>query len=153
MQRIRRLPPPAACPDLPSPPLAPSHPMQVSAAGGLEMVINHKLWQDVCKPFNFPATFTSRSFTMRRLYCQLLWHFEQLYMHGSSGPVLDSPFMPAAISGAAARGRGRGGVRRGRGVGRPQLQEGAGERVALFTWDLPYWLLRSWQLGSRSVVG
>lgn len=95
------------------------------------MVINHKLWQDVCRPFNFPATFTSRSFTMRRLYCQLLWHFEQLYMHGASGPVQDSPFMPSANSGAVARGRGRGGVRRGRGLGRPQpqpqLQEGAGE--------------------------
>lgn len=41
-------------------------------------VISEKKWSEVCDPFNFSKSFTSKSWTIRRLYCQLLWHYEQV---------------------------------------------------------------------------
>lgn len=46
---------------------------QVVAAGGLASVVHKKKWAEVCAIFNFPSTFTSRSYTMRKLYSQILW--------------------------------------------------------------------------------
>lgn len=32
----------------------------------------------VCEPFNFPASFTNKSFVIRKLYVNLLHHYEQV---------------------------------------------------------------------------
>ena len=60
---------------------------QVTGFGGLEAVINGKLWATVCEPFNFPVTFTSRSFVVKRLYIDALHHYEQVG-HQSIGSCL-----------------------------------------------------------------
>ena len=65
---------------------------QVTSLGGLENTIAKKRWLDVCSPFDFPPTFTSRSYTMRRLYSQILWHFERVFfLRVGAGPVVDAP--------------------------------------------------------------
>ncbi|KAA6430062.1 MAG: high mobility group family [Trebouxia sp. A1-2] len=50
---------------------------QVTHLGGLEAVITGKKWSDVSVPFQFPASFTSKSFTLRKMYSKLLFNFEQ----------------------------------------------------------------------------
>lgn len=51
---------------------------QVTSLGGLDAVIAGRKWSEVCHPFHFPASFTSKSFTMRKIYSQVLFHFEQV---------------------------------------------------------------------------
>eukprot|EP00198_Chlamydomonas_reinhardtii_P004392 XP_001693728.1 HMGB protein [Chlamydomonas reinhardtii] len=69
---------------------------QVCEYGGVLQVISEKKWSEVCDPFNFSKSFTSKSWTIRRLYCQLLWHYEQPGQLGPAGgdgaevPFLDS---------------------------------------------------------------
>lgn len=64
---------------------------QVTAAGGLEAVIQGKKWIDACSPFNFPASFTSKSFTMRKIYSALLHHFEQVHFLRNTGYIVPPP--------------------------------------------------------------
>ena len=61
--------------------------LQVTEEGGLECVVQKKLWRKVCAPFQFPASATSRSFTMKQYYVKLLYDFEQVYFHHYSGPL------------------------------------------------------------------
>lgn len=52
--------------------------------GGLELVISRKQWVIVCEPFNFPSSFTNKSFVMKKLYVNALHHYEQVsrpYIH------------------------------------------------------------------------
>ena len=51
---------------------------EVTRLGGLESVIARKLFVSVCEPFNFPASFTNKSFVVRKLYCNVLHHYEQV---------------------------------------------------------------------------
>ncbi len=51
---------------------------EVTKMHGLERVMVNKLFVQVCEPFNFPASFTNKSFVMRKLYCNVLHHFEQV---------------------------------------------------------------------------
>ena len=61
---------------------------RVTGLGGLEAVITTRAWSDVCEPFGFPPSFTSKSFTVRKLYSQHLHHFEQVYFHRRGGQPL-----------------------------------------------------------------
>lgn len=54
----------------------------MTGLGGLESVIAGRKWGEVCTPLNIPASLTSRSFQMRKIYTQQLHHFEQVYYHG-----------------------------------------------------------------------
>lgn len=54
--------------------------------GGLEAVITAKKWTEVSQPFHFPASFTSKSFTLRKMYTRLLHDYEQVYFHRNTGP-------------------------------------------------------------------
>jgi hypothetical protein len=64
---------------------------QVTHLGGLEAVITGKKWSDVSIPFQFPASFTSKSFTLRKMYSKLLFNFEQVYLHRNTGPMSAPP--------------------------------------------------------------
>ena len=59
--------------------------MQVTALGGLEAVIGAKKWTEVSQPFQFPPSFTSKSFTLRKMYSRLLHDYEQVYFHRNQG--------------------------------------------------------------------
>ena len=67
---------------------------QVTRIGGLEAVINSKKWSEVAQPFHFPDSFTSKSFTLRRMYSKLLFDFEQVYFHRNTGPLCAQPGEP-----------------------------------------------------------
>ncbi|KAL3138288.1 hypothetical protein ABBQ32_006105 [Trebouxia sp. C0010 RCD-2024] len=60
---------------------------EVTEEGGLERVVHKKLWGKVCAPFQFPASYTSRSFSMKQHYVKLLYDFEEVYFHQYSGPL------------------------------------------------------------------
>ena len=64
---------------------------QVTALGGLEPVIQRKQWVVACEPFNFPSSFTNKSFVIRKLYVGLLHHYEQVYYHRRTGLIVPSP--------------------------------------------------------------
>ncbi len=51
---------------------------EVTKYGGVEQVIARKMFVTVCEPFNFPASFTNKSFVMRKLYNNMLHHYEQV---------------------------------------------------------------------------
>ncbi|KAL0030733.1 hypothetical protein WJX77_004142 [Trebouxia sp. C0004] len=70
---------------------------QVTHLGGLEAVITSKKWSDVSVPFQFPASFTSKSFTLRKMYSKLLFDFEQVYLHRNTGPMSAPPGMEPYI--------------------------------------------------------
>ena len=65
--------------------------LQVTAEGGLAQVVSHKKWPRVSAPFQFPTSFTSRSFTLRENYAKLLFDFEQVYFHQYTGPRRKPP--------------------------------------------------------------
>lgn len=67
--------------------------MQVTALGGLEAVITAKKWTEVSYPFQFPPSFTSKSFTLRKMYSRLLHDYEQVYFHRNTGP----PTLPPGL--------------------------------------------------------
>lgn len=58
---------------------------EVTSLGGLQPVIARKQWVLVCDPFNFPQSFTNRSFVIKKLYITALHHYEQLYFHRRQG--------------------------------------------------------------------
>lgn len=70
---------------------------QVTHLGGLEAVITGKKWSDVSVPFQFPASFTSKSFTLRKIYSKLLFDFEQVYLHRNTGPMSAPPGAGASM--------------------------------------------------------
>ena len=61
--------------------------MQVTAEGGLAHVTQGKKWIEVAAAFQFPASCTSRSYTLKQCYSRLLYEFEQVYFHQYSGPL------------------------------------------------------------------
>lgn len=67
---------------------------QVTNHGGLESVVSGKKWTEVSQPFKFPPSFTSKSFTLRKMYSRLLHDFEQVYYHRNTGP----PTVPYGMS-------------------------------------------------------
>jgi hypothetical protein len=67
---------------------------QVTALGGLEAVITAKKWTEVSQPFQFPPSFTSKSFTLRKMYSRLLHDYEQVYYHHNAG----APTLPPGCS-------------------------------------------------------
>ncbi|GAX81680.1 hypothetical protein CEUSTIGMA_g9108.t1 [Chlamydomonas eustigma] len=68
---------------------------EVTALGGLELVINRKQWVIVCEPFNFPSSFTNKSFVIKKLYVNALHHYEQVYFHRAQGPLISAPTGPS----------------------------------------------------------
>ncbi len=72
---------------------------QVTALGGLEAVITAKKWTEVSQPFHFPASFTSKSFTLRKMYTRLLHDYEQVYFHRNPGPPTLPPGEPPRFNG------------------------------------------------------
>lgn len=54
--------------------------IEVTNNGGLHNVITHKRWVMVCEPFKFPSSFTNKSFVIRKLYVNILHHYEQVGM-------------------------------------------------------------------------
>ena len=67
----------------------------MTALGGLEAVINRKQWVIVCEPFNFPSSFTNKSFVIKKLYVNALHHYEQVYFHRHQGPLVSAPTGPS----------------------------------------------------------
>ena len=63
----------------------------MTALGGLEAVINRKQWVIVCEPFNFPSSFTNKSFVIKKLYVNALHHYEQVYFHRRQGSIINAP--------------------------------------------------------------
>ncbi|CAL5223241.1 g5721 [Coccomyxa viridis] len=73
---------------------------QVTALGGLEAVMANKKWTEVSQPFQFPPSFTSKSFTLRKMYSRLLHDYEQVYFHRSRG----QPTPPPGVDGGKVEG-------------------------------------------------
>ncbi|BDA48008.1 probable AT-rich interactive domain-containing protein 2 at N-terminal half [Coccomyxa sp. Obi] len=73
---------------------------QVTSLGGLEAVITAKKWTEVSQPFQFPPSFTSKSFTLRKMYSRLLHDYEQVYFHHNTGP----PTLPPGADGTKLEG-------------------------------------------------
>ncbi|GAX76225.1 hypothetical protein CEUSTIGMA_g3669.t1 [Chlamydomonas eustigma] len=71
---------------------------EVTSLGGLESVINRKQWVIVCEPFSFPASFTNKSFVIKKLYINALHHYEQVYYHRTRGPLVSAPTGPSETS-------------------------------------------------------
>ena len=47
----------------------------------------NKKWTEVSQPFQFPPSFTSKSFTLRKMYSRLLHDYEQVYFHRKPRPA------------------------------------------------------------------
>mgnify|MGYP001807164058 CR=1 FL=1 len=57
--------------------------------------------QEVIKPMNFPSKVNTAA--IRKIYSQLLWHFEQVYFNDAAGqPLAEPPELAAATAAAAA---------------------------------------------------
>ncbi len=63
----------------------------MTSLGGLEAVMANKKWTEVSQPFQFPPSFTSKSFTLRKMYSRLLHDYEQVYFHRNRGQPLPPP--------------------------------------------------------------
>lgn len=63
--------------------------------GGLEAVVNRKQWVNVCEAFNFPSTFTNKSFVIKKLYVNALHHYEQVYFLRNGGKQIVPPLHTA----------------------------------------------------------
>ncbi|CAN6447868.1 unnamed protein product [Victoria cruziana] len=59
--------------------------VEVTSRGGLERVIKDRRWKDITAVFNFPSTATNASFVLRKYYCSLLHHYEQIYFFKAEG--------------------------------------------------------------------
>eukprot|EP01018_Ginkgo_biloba_P034679 Gb_28624 [translate_table: standard] len=64
---------------------------EVTARGGLQMVIKERKWKEITLVFNFPRTTTSASFVLRKYYINLLHHYEQVYFFQLKGPLVTPP--------------------------------------------------------------
>ncbi|KAG9143934.1 hypothetical protein Leryth_016128 [Lithospermum erythrorhizon] len=53
--------------------------VEVTSRGGIEKVIRDRRWREVTATFKFPPSLTSGSFSLRKCYLSLLYHFEQVY--------------------------------------------------------------------------
>ncbi len=51
----------------------------------------NKKWTEVSQPFQFPPSFTSKSFTLRKMYSRLLHDYEQVYFHRNRGQPIPPP--------------------------------------------------------------
>lgn len=71
--------------------------VQVTVRGGIEKVIKEKKWREVASVFNLPATCTSGSFTLRKIYVKLLHDYEQVYFFNARGKPVPAP-VPTVIS-------------------------------------------------------
>ena len=61
-------------------------------------MIGAKKWTEVSAPFQFPPSFTSKSFTLRKMYSRLLHDYEQVYLHANAGPpTLPPGAQPATL--------------------------------------------------------
>ena len=69
----------------------------MTALGGLEAVMANKKWTEVSQPFQFPPSFTSKSFTLRKMYSRLLHDYEQVYFHRNGGLPVPPPGEPAVL--------------------------------------------------------
>lgn len=58
--------------------------------GGLVEVINKKLWQEIIKGLNLPASITSAAFTLRTQYMKYLYPYEQDKLHLSTNEELQA---------------------------------------------------------------
>jgi hypothetical protein len=66
----------------------------------------NKKWTEVSQPFQFPPSFTSKSFTLRKMYSRLLHDYEQVYFNRNRGQPTPPPgqrhfVSPATLSGAS----------------------------------------------------
>ena len=57
----------------------------------------NKKWTEVSQPFQFPPSFTSKSFTLRKMYSRLLHDYEQVYFHRNGGLPIPPPGEPAVL--------------------------------------------------------
>lgn len=81
---------------------------EVTSLGGLDAVTARKQWVLVCDPFKFPASFTNKSFVIKKLYINSLHHYEQVYFHRRQGAVLPPPLiMPSGPSSPKRRRLGK----------------------------------------------
>ncbi|KAM3143229.1 hypothetical protein pb186bvf_004561 [Paramecium bursaria] len=60
----------------------------VTKRGGLKVVSSNKLWKEIVDQFQFPATCTSASFTLRNHYQKLLLSYEQKYFFGKDDGMM-----------------------------------------------------------------
>mmetsp|Transcript_35852 Transcript_35852/g.60416 ORF Transcript_35852/g.60416 Transcript_35852/m.60416 type:complete len:470 (-) Transcript_35852:54-1463(-) len=72
--------------------------VEVTDKGGLEKVIQDKLWKEVLTAFDCPATCTSGSFTLRKYYSKFLHDYEQVYFFRNTGAPVTAPVHSATPS-------------------------------------------------------
>uniref|UniRef100_A0A2P2K8Z6 Uncharacterized protein MANES_18G008500 n=1 Tax=Rhizophora mucronata TaxID=61149 RepID=A0A2P2K8Z6_RHIMU len=60
--------------------------VEVTKRGGYEKVVAEKKWREVGGVFRFSPTTTSASFVLRKHYCSLLYHYEQVHFFKIHGP-------------------------------------------------------------------
>ncbi|XP_057873420.1 high mobility group B protein 9 [Cryptomeria japonica] len=71
---------------------------EVTSRGGLQIVIKERKWKEIALALNFPPTTTSASFVLRKFYSNSLHHYEQVYLFGVHGSVVQPPAAPAISS-------------------------------------------------------
>ncbi|PIA36054.1 hypothetical protein AQUCO_03400154v1 [Aquilegia coerulea] len=59
--------------------------VEVTSRGGIEKVVRERRWKEITSVFKFPSTATNASFILRKYYCSLIHHYEQLYYFGAKG--------------------------------------------------------------------
>lgn len=59
---------------------------EVTKRGGVQKVIEEKLWKEIAKFFQFPSTCTNASFTLRVNYITYLYYYEQVKFWGVKDP-------------------------------------------------------------------
>ncbi|XP_047318364.1 high mobility group B protein 15-like [Impatiens glandulifera] len=64
---------------------------EVTLRGGFEKIIRERKWKEVTAIFRFPASATNASFVLRKYYCSLLHHYEQIYYFKAKN------FIPIAV--------------------------------------------------------
>ncbi|GAA0166421.1 hypothetical protein LIER_21576 [Lithospermum erythrorhizon] len=59
--------------------------VEVTTRGGISKILREKRWKEVTAVFNFPSSATNASFILRKYYCSLLLHYEQIYFFKVKG--------------------------------------------------------------------
>ncbi|KAF5192650.1 High mobility group b protein [Thalictrum thalictroides] len=59
--------------------------VEVTSRGGIEKVVRERRWKEITSVFKFPSTATNASFILRKYYCSLIHHYEQLYYFRAKG--------------------------------------------------------------------
>lgn len=57
----------------------------VTSRGGIAKILKDRRWKEVTNVFSFPSTATNASFVLRKYYCSLLYHYEQIYYFKARG--------------------------------------------------------------------